>query len=125
QRKVVIPSAVWARKDKPQTGAEDPRLEDRREALSCLSPCLSRPAAGSTLERLEMLAQVGMGARDHMDRRNLSNLRGGFGSGFRSSLDRADVAANHHRNQAAADFVTRDDLDIRCLDHGVGGRKRG
>jgi hypothetical protein len=41
-------------------------------------------------------------------------------AGFNSRLDCAHVAANHHGDKTGADLFLADQMDVCCLDHGVG-----
>ena len=61
------------------------------------------------------------GRGNDVDGDDLANLarrrRAGVGRGF----DRADVAANHDRDEAAADLLPANEPHVCSLDHGVGG----
>ena len=56
-----------------------------------------------------------------MDGDELADLLGGRCACIRGGLDRADVAAHHDGDEAAADLLLADELDVRGLHHGVRG----
>jgi hypothetical protein len=50
-----------------------------------------------------------------------ADLAGCRGTGINCRLDCPDIAADDDRDKATARLLTRDDLHISGLDHGIGG----
>lgn len=71
----------------------------------------------------EELLDIGGRARDDVHGDDLPSSRCG-GARIGGSLDRADVPAHHHGDETRADLLAADELDVRRLDHRVGGLDR-
>src|SRR5690606_26575506 len=64
---------------------------------------------------------VGVGARDDVHADDFADAASSSGAGIGRCFHSADVATDHHRDQAGANFLHADESDVGCLDHGVGG----
>src|SRR2546423_11377951 len=84
---------------------------------------LVRAESGATVARKNAL-DFGVGAWDDVDAYQLADAARGCGSGVGRGLDRAHVAAHEYRDVARADVLLADELNVRGLDHRVGGLDR-
>src|SRR5689334_6204908 len=64
---------------------------------------------------------VGVRPRDHVDRDDLAHALGGALAGLGGGLHGRDVAAHDRGDVAAAGLLVAHELDLRRLDHGIGG----
>src|SRR5690242_422408 len=64
---------------------------------------------------------VGVRPRDHVDRDDLAHALGGALASLGRRLHGRDVAADDRGDVAAAGLLVADELDLRGLDHGIGG----
>jgi len=59
-----------------------------------------------------------------VNRHELADSPRGRSAGVRRGLDRADVAAHHHRHVAGTDVFLADERHVRGLHHRIGGLDR-
>jgi hypothetical protein len=68
-----------------------------------------------------MLEQVGMRARDDVGAHKFATAFGRFGPGIDGSFDAADIAADEHGHETAANLDLTGDGYACRFDHGIAG----
>ena len=66
-----------------------------------------------------------VGAGDHLDADHLADPAGRRGARVDRRLDRGDVARHERGDQAAADLLPADEVDVGRLQHRVAGLDQG
>ena len=82
-------------------------------------------AGAAALAKVRMPLEVLVRPGDHLDADDLADPAGRRGAGVDGRLHRRDVARHEGRDQAAADLVPADEVDVRRLQHRVAGLDQG
>ena len=115
-------------RDDEQLGADEPLVLARRDdgADDFGEHHGSNRDSSSSLYAFDGFAdrqhvlEVGVRARDDVDRDELADAARGGGAGVGRGFDGRDIAAHDGGHIAGADLFPADQRDLRGLDHGVG-----
>ena len=118
------PSRGWDvsrhRTSGPHLPAVQLRLPAGRPARGVSDRCRSAVSGKDVDEEVGRVVRV----RNHVHRDELADASGRHRARVSRGLDRGDVAANENRHEAALGVLALLDLDLRGLDHRVGGLRR-